>query len=169
MLDLLDFSKSRNDFSQVRLELKILNCFCICWFLLTLFLSQVVHCWILFFIFCTTYEVFMTETSSFPCETAIARFDNFKALFWHNTLVLKLKSSFISLADIRRSVRTLCGSSIRPNSFERSVFLVLTYVFVFNCSSWTFLNIKCSSRNGHIPVINELLCRFSNKSWAITF
>ena len=34
------------------------------------------------------------------------------------------------------------------NDFESSVFLVLSCVFVFKYSLWTFLNIKYSSRNG---------------------
>ena len=125
------------------------------------FLSEVVHCWILFFIICTTYKVFMTEASSFPWETTFARFDNFKGLFWQNTLVPKLKSSLISLAGFRCSLRMLSALSIRHNTFESSVFLVLTCV-VFKYSSWTFLNIKYSSRNGRIPVINKLLCRTSS-------
>ena len=76
-------------------------------------------------------EVFMAEASSFPCEKTFARFDNFKALLWHKTLVPKLKSSLILLADFRCSLKKLSALSIRLNHFESFVFLVLTCVFCF--------------------------------------
>ena len=76
-------------------------------------------------------EVFMAEASSFPCEKTFARFDNFKALLWHKTLVPKLKSRLILPADFSCFLKKLSASSIRRNHFESSVFLVLTCVFCF--------------------------------------